>query len=374
MVSTQNRTGILIIAILVCICVALYRSREQFHSTTLSAIRCATNHAGNNSGPYVLSEPHAPHAACATTHKAVTVWIYTTITPDHASFEEAFCGFQRLALRSAFVNIGPHVDFQFVHPHNVRTFLPPDVAAFNVTKADPQLLEDCCKYSILSRFGGVWLSPNTVVVQRVLDLFDAMRSAYDAYCKTQAIQQYPFVMLSGYREASSAYQTAGVPNDSFLVCERGNPAIQAIARVLERMLIAHPSHSSYAFSRQAPKMLLRYSTPSDAGAVARSICVLGEKFGGVTDACGRCIQLDTLFAKNYQCQAAKQLYWLSLDERSLLASRFYGWLVNLDEQAILHGDMWISQLYNRALHSVDGTSSAIIHGSEHPLSGLWKNQ
>ncbi len=300
-----------------------------------------------------------------------TVWIYTTMVPSHASFHEAFCGYQRLALHTAYRNVGGDSEIRFLHPNNIHRFLPVSPSSATLLSADPQLLADYCKYSILAYYGGVWLTPNTIVLNDMHALFHSKRAEYLQECERSGLLPSPFAMLAGHRETSSAYQAVGVPNDSVVMCESGNPVMEQIALALKRTLASYPVYRSYGFARQATKMLLAQSAPSQGGAAARSVCVLEGGVGGMVDACGKCVRLRTLFSKSYGCHAASNVHWLSLDELGLLDSRHYGWFLRLDEEAVLSSEMWVSYIFQMALRYVDGSSTLSIAGSENPVLRLW---
>jgi hypothetical protein len=298
-------------------------------------------------------------------------WIYTTMNPRHAAFEEAFCGYQRLALLTAYVHLSRRCRFQFVHPRNLHQFLPPCLASCDFSKADPVLLEDYCKYAVLAHRGGIWISPNAIVVQDLSALFFQLRHAYRARCRRTDTEALPIAVVSGKRLASSAYQSVGVPNDSVLMCEAGNPVMHKISLALQQTITSFPHSGSYAFSRFAPKMLLQYSMPSAYGKLARSVRVLDGAYGGLTDACGKCIQLETLMSKHSVCLAPAHMHWLSLDERMLTESRHYGWFLQLDEQRVVHSDMWVAEVYKTALRFTSGSSALAIHEAANPLAPAW---
>jgi hypothetical protein len=296
-------------------------------------------------------------------------------------FEDAFSGYQRLALLTLFIRGEGKHPIYFVHRGNWHTLLPNMGSIAQTEKMDSALLYDYIKYQLLAYYGGFWITPETIVTADLHTLFD---TTCRAARKSPVIpSDVPLAIMAGHMVVTSAYQTVEVPNDTCILCEPGNPVLLKIARALQTILARNPNYSAFAFDGFAGKMLLRYSMVSAYGSLARSIVRLNPRVNGTITTCNQCVPPSDYFALSPTCFPLSTTQWFVIDRERVRTTHRLKFFVSMTEEAILHSTMWITLLYQYALGLTDRidqfapcsegarSTTIAVHAMHNPLRANW---
>jgi len=355
------------LALIILICVCLFITYYYYYSQAKESM---------------TSEPFSASASVSASTPVPTVWIYAyhpvrNHNKNMSRFSDIFCGFQRLALASTCVHLEKTNPIRFIHKNNIRKLCPRIPCDFH--KIDPFLLEHYCKYQMLSKYGGFWISPNTLVFKNINTIFQAELQKYRNKSKNSlsTAPYMPFAMISGTQLESSAYENLLIPDDACILCEPNNPIITHIASVLEKYISEFPNHPDYSFNQDASKMLYYFIQPSVSMRDSESVYLANTGLHGLTDPKGNHLTMEMCMSEYTVCRPSDHIAWFSFDsyyKDRIFVTQKYGWFTNLSEDQIVDSKMWISRLYREALQFEKGSSTVLVYGQTNPAQVIWENQ
>jgi hypothetical protein len=218
--------------------------------------------------------------------------------------------------------------FIILNDQTIKQYLP------NVRTDLSQLLiaqkVDYYRIALLYWFGGIWVDADTIAMKNLDQVFEKLDNGYDFVgfgCTGK-------ICFSGYPNPSNGVMGSR-PKGKLMGC-----CLQKLNDILDTN---NKSHKYFALGKEIIWSCLEISQPYD-------YYHFPSEYDGSRDNLGNWIHSPNHLAKNKtKLLDESKVLFIFLANYELMNEPENAWFLELDENQILNGDFWISDLFRRAL-------------------------